>query len=99
MIDAIPSAPALPFGLVVCSSHADGQRSGLPTNEYLMSVPPIVACVCHPQYCVQNPELSLTSALVSTKYTPFASFGSFPLVMALETTAWTAESLSVVPCE
>src|SRR5438874_10726333 len=43
MIDAMPSAPALPLGDVVCSSHADGQRSGLPTNEYLMSRPLTVA--------------------------------------------------------
>src|SRR6478752_6088901 len=46
MIDAIPSAPALLFGPVVCSSQADGQRSGLPTNENLMSRPLIVAFVC-----------------------------------------------------
>src|SRR6476619_6754262 len=45
MIDAMPSAPALPFGLVVCCAHDDGQRSGLPTNEYLMSRPAMVPCV------------------------------------------------------
>src|SRR5690349_24706690 len=41
MMDAMPSAPALLFGLTVCHAQADGQRSGLPTNEYLMSLPPI----------------------------------------------------------
>src|SRR5690242_20388816 len=67
MMLAMPSAPALPLGLVVCGAQADGQRSGLPTNEYLMSEPLIVPCVCQPQYCVQKPEVSLTSAEVSTK--------------------------------
>jgi hypothetical protein len=38
---AMPSAPALPFGLVVCAAQALGQRSGLPTNEYLMSPSPV----------------------------------------------------------
>src|SRR4249920_106940 len=56
MIDAIPSAPALPFGPTVCAAHDDGQRSGLPTNEYLMSPPLIVPCVCQPQYWVQKPD-------------------------------------------
>src|SRR5256886_15241910 len=55
MMLAIPSAPAFPFGLVVCASQADGQRSGLPTKLYLMSLPLMVACVCHPPYWVQNP--------------------------------------------
>src|SRR5438874_12488681 len=55
-IDAMPSAPALPFGPTVCAAHDDGQRSGLPTNEYLMSPPLIVPCVCQPQYCVQKPD-------------------------------------------
>src|SRR5437588_11151288 len=54
-IDAMPSAPALPLGLVVCAAHDAGQRSGLPTNEYLMSAPALVPCVCQPQYCVQKP--------------------------------------------
>src|SRR5689334_15431687 len=67
MMLAMPSEPALPFGPVVCAAHALGQRSGLPTNEYLMSVPPMDPCVCHPQYCVQKPEVSLTSEEVSTK--------------------------------
>src|SRR5215510_2643978 len=67
MMLAIPSAPELPFGPVVCTSHALGQRFGLPMNAYLMSEPPIVPCVCQPQYCVQNPDVSLTSAEVSTK--------------------------------
>src|SRR6266478_4680983 len=67
MIDAMPSAPGLPFGLDAdCCSHADGQRSGLPTNEYLMSRPLIVAAVCQPQYWVQKPEVAVTSADVST---------------------------------
>src|SRR5689334_10621249 len=67
MIDAMPSAPALPFGDVVCASHALGQRSGLPTNEYLIFVVPSVPYQCQPQYCVQNPLDSLTSLLVNTK--------------------------------
>src|SRR2546423_7049254 len=66
MIEAMPSAPALPFGPVVCAAHADGQRSGLPMNEYLMSKPLMVPWVCHPQYCVQNPLLAVTSAEVKT---------------------------------
>src|SRR5438046_5671642 len=37
MIEAIPSAPAFPFGLVVCIAQADGHRSGFPMNAYLMS--------------------------------------------------------------
>ncbi len=36
-------------------------------NAYLMSEPDMDPWVCHPQYCVQNPELSFTSADVSTK--------------------------------
>src|SRR5437588_10326093 len=67
MMLAMPSAPALPFGPVVCASHALGQRSGLPTNEYLISEPPIAPCVCQPQYCVQKPDDSFTSADVRTK--------------------------------
>src|SRR5438132_11435219 len=67
MMLAMPSAPALPLGPVGCAAHALGQRSGLPMNEYLISEPPIVPCVCHPQYCVQKPDDSLTSAEVSTK--------------------------------
>src|SRR5512133_4089126 len=68
MMLAMPSAPALPLGLVVCAAHALGQRSGLPTNEYLMSPSPVMlACVCQPQYCVQNPDVALTSADVGTK--------------------------------
>src|SRR5581483_6807636 len=49
MMDAMPSAPLSPFGLTVWASHAFGQRSGLPTNEYLMSAPEMVALVCQPQ--------------------------------------------------
>src|SRR5215469_14904729 len=67
MMEAIPSAPLSPLGLVVCASQAEGQRSGFPTKEYLISEPLIVPLVCHPQYRVQNPELSLTSEEVSTK--------------------------------
>src|SRR5689334_3856849 len=99
MIEAMPSAPALPLGPALCASHADGQRSGLPTKEYLTSIDEIVPCVCQPQYCVQNPLVSFTSEVVSTKYTPLVSRGSRPLVIALLTIAWIAESLSAVPCE
>src|SRR5438132_10163330 len=67
MMLAIPSAPALPLGPVNCASQALGQRAGLPTNEYLMSDPLIEPWVCQPQYCVQQPDVSLTSAEVSTK--------------------------------
>src|SRR5207302_1201331 len=67
IIDAIPSAPAFPFGPVGCCSHDDGHRSGLPMNAYLISLPPMVPRVCHPQYCVQNPDDAVTSAEVSTK--------------------------------
>src|SRR6476660_1313405 len=68
MMLAMPSAPALPFGPVACAAHALGHRSGLPTNEYLMSPSPMMlACVCQPQYCVQKPDVSFTSADVSTK--------------------------------
>src|SRR4051794_38749926 len=42
-IEAMPSAPALPFGPVDCAAHDDRQRAALPTNEYLMSLPLIVA--------------------------------------------------------
>ena len=54
----LPDSPA---------AQALGQRSGLPTNEYLMSLPPIVPCVCQPQYCVQKPDDAVTSDDVSTK--------------------------------
>src|SRR5438552_18637721 len=67
MMLAIPSAPALPLGPDGCASQALGQRSGLPTNEYLMSEPLIVPWVCQPQYCVQKPDVSLTSLDVNTK--------------------------------
>src|SRR5437868_5992971 len=33
MIDAMPSAPALPLGLVDCAAHDVMQRAALPTNE------------------------------------------------------------------
>src|SRR5262245_25573756 len=99
MIDAMPSAPTLPLGGAVPAVHAAGQRSALPMNAYLMSDPATVACVCQPQYCVQNPDVSFTSADVSTKYTAFVSLGSRPLVIAADTTARTPPSLSAVPCE
>jgi len=67
----MPSAPPTPvaglFGPVVWISQPLGQRSGLPTNEYLISTPPSVAWVCQPQYCVQKPEVSLTPDDVKTK--------------------------------
>src|SRR5437867_8803962 len=75
MMLAMPSAPPLPFGPVVWSAQALGQRSGLPTNEYLMSTPLIVPCVCQPQYWVQKPDDAVTSAEVRTKYTAFVSCG------------------------
>src|SRR4249919_2460609 len=62
MMLAMPSAPALPFGPVVWSSHEDGQRSGLPTKAYLMSEPEIVPWVCQPQYWLQKPDDAVTSA-------------------------------------
>src|SRR5881392_503158 len=67
MMLAMPSAPALPFGPVVCASQALGQRSGLPMNAYLMSEPAMVPWVCQPQYWVQNPQEAVSSADVSTK--------------------------------
>src|SRR5437763_7274193 len=57
---AIPSAPVLPLGPVDCTSHALGQRLGLPTNAYLISDPASVVRLCQPQYWVQKPEVSLT---------------------------------------
>src|SRR5215470_6954625 len=54
MIEAMPSAPVLPLEPVVCSSQDEGHRVGSPMNAYLMSLPPIVPCVCQPQYCVQK---------------------------------------------
>jgi len=50
MMLAAPSAPAEPLGLLLCASHADGQRAGFPMNAYLMSLPEIVPFVCQPQY-------------------------------------------------
>src|ERR1043165_3848189 len=58
MMLAIPSAPALLFGEVVCTEQADGQRSGFPIKPYLMSRPAMVPCECQPQYCVQKPDVS-----------------------------------------
>src|SRR5689334_22541035 len=96
---AMPSAPALPLGLVVCAAQELGQRSGLPTNEYLMSEPPIVPCVCQPQYCEQKPELAVTSAEVNTKYTALVFLGRRLVLIALATTVWMAASDSELPCE
>src|SRR5262249_49132746 len=43
---AMPSAPASPFGLVVCAMQPLGHwLAASPTNEYLMSRPPIRPCV------------------------------------------------------
>src|SRR6185503_14917826 len=68
MIEAMPSAPALPFGaLPTIPSQELGQRSGLPTNEYLMSTPPFEPWVCQPQYAEQKPELSEPSEELKTK--------------------------------
>src|SRR5512144_801572 len=71
MMDAMPSAPALPLG-AVCIEQDDGQRSGLPTKLYLMSAPLMVPWSCQPQKLPQKvevPEVSDTSDDVSTKYT------------------------------
>src|SRR5262249_31233544 len=97
MMLAMPSAPALPFGLVDCAAQELGQRSGLPMNEYLMSAPPIVPWVCQPQYCGQKPDDAVTSADVRTKYTPFVSLGTAPAAMASDTTDWMLPSVSDVP--
>src|ERR1700756_3165139 len=65
-----PSAPPTPveglLGPVVWISQPLGQRSGFPTNAYLISTPPNVAWVWKPQYWVQNPEVSLIFEEVST---------------------------------
>src|SRR5262249_27678824 len=74
---AIPSAPALSFGEVVCAAQANGHRSGLPMNANLISWPLIVPLVCQAQYCRQKPDVSFTSADVKTKYKRFGSVGSF----------------------
>src|SRR5437588_11092315 len=92
MIEAAPSAPTEPFGGVVPFVHAEGQRAGLPMNAYLMSRPLMVALVCHPQYCVQKPDVSFTSAPVSTKYMPFVSVG-----LPAATIVWISASLRLVP--
>jgi hypothetical protein len=97
MIEAIPSAPLSPFGLTICISQADGQRSGLPTNANLMSAPPMSLLLCHPQYLVQKPEVSATSDAVSTKYKPLASFGRARLLMELLTMFRTSLSESCLP--
>ena len=65
-----------------------------------MSAPPIVPWVCQPQYWVRNPLVSVTSLLVSTKYTPLVSFGSRPLVIALGDDRLDRRRRSgAVPCE
>src|SRR5262249_2220794 len=85
----MPSAPptfvAGLLGPVRWISQPDGQRSGLPMNPYLMSVPPSVAWVWKPQYCVQKPEVSLILEELRTKYTPLASLGKAPLLITLLT--------------
>src|SRR5499425_275843 len=51
MILAIPSAPTLSLGDTVSfQAQLLGQRSGFPTNEYLISDPERIPCVCQPQY-------------------------------------------------
>src|SRR3954469_13610238 len=97
MIDAMPSAPALPLGLTVCSAHDERHRLGLPMKAYLMSLPAMVPSVCQPQYWLENPELAVTSALVSTKYTAFVFFGSRPELIAFATIDWMLASESEVP--
>src|SRR5580765_4230848 len=86
---AMPSIPPWPvtglLGPVVWISQPEGQRSTLPTKAYLMSVPPRVARVWKPQYCVQKPEVSLMLEELITKYTPLASVGSAPLLSAFLT--------------
>src|SRR5258708_39109570 len=67
LTDAIPSTPALPFGLVVCPAQALRQRLAFPTKEYRTWWPEVVPDVCHPQYRVQNPDDSFTLVDVSTK--------------------------------
>src|SRR3990172_4752020 len=67
MVLAMASAPALPFGPMVWVAQAPGQRSGLPTKTYLRFLPSIVPRACQPQCRVQKPEVSFTSAEVSTK--------------------------------
>src|SRR5258706_8149173 len=94
MIEAMPSAPTLPFGDGVPLVQALGQRAGLPMKAYLMSRPPMVACVCQPQYWVQKPEVSLTSCEVSTMYTVLVSVGLMRATMAC-----TPASPNEVPCE
>src|SRR5205814_3161584 len=99
MMLAMPSAPAFPLGPVLWSAQEVGQRSGLPTNEYLMSAPPTEAWSCQPQYCEQKPDEAVTSDEVSTKYSAFVSFGNLPPLIALVTTDRIRGSLSQVPCE
>src|ERR1035437_5737449 len=98
-IDAMPSPPASPLGLVVCADQAERQRAGLPMNAYLMSLPLIVPCVCQPQYWVQKPEVSFTSAEVNTMYTADVLLGTLPELIALATMVWIEASLNEVPCE
>src|SRR5581483_12027930 len=90
MIDAMASAPVFPLGLRVCGAQLAGQRAAFPMKAYLIFVPCTVCTLCHPQYCVQKPDDSLTSCEVSTKYTPLGSLGRLPFVIAVETIAATA---------
>jgi len=62
----MPSTPGLPLGLMACAAQLFRQRLALPTKEYLMSVPPTVIWLCHPQYCVQKPVLAMSDD-VTTK--------------------------------
>src|SRR5579859_1582850 len=95
-----PSAPPTPadglLGPVDWISQPLGQRSGLPTKAYLISTPPSVAWVWKPQYCVQNPEVSLMFEEVSTIYMPLALRGRAPLLRTFATVVCRLESLRLV---
>lgn len=87
------SAPGVPFRVGLLTPQlAAHWVSGLPTKEYLMSLPPMVAWSCQPQYWVQKPEVAVTVLSVRTKYTALASDGSAPEVIALETIDWILKS-------
>src|SRR2546428_810463 len=92
MMLAIASAPTLLLGDTDVWTEQAPFEPGLPTNEYLTSAPLIAPLVCQPQYEVRNPLL-VTSGDVSTKYKPFVSLGSRPLVIALATIELMAPSL------
>ena len=73
MTETMASAPGSPFGLLpVCSAQFPrDEPEAFPTNAYLMSqfAAPLVKLplVCHPQYRVRNPEVSLMPGAVKTK--------------------------------